>query len=493
MIRPSAPKRSKLRHRSCLASLARLAPLALAGATFAGVLATPGEAQASGYLTARFGSDYGTPAVPNTYAVYFNPAALGGTKGTTITGDVSVLLRWASYNRPYEALSPQTSDINNVDYQNANVGRANLLNLLALPFVGVNTDFGGSKILRGGFAVYVPFGGLAQWDRREYTANTPGTRDGVSRWHNISGQILAVYNTFALAAVIPDTGLSIGASVSPVIHHVATVRARNVNGSDDTFNKQGGLEEGRSYLDATGVNLAASFGVYYEPNKDLRFGLAYLSQPGFGDTRISGTLKAQSGASSQTNDKIDFLQSYPDVIRFGTQVQVTKDLDIKSDFEFVRWNVFKRQCVVKEGQDCNVADDGRDMSGGSVILNIPRNWNNAVGFRAGPGYKLNESTELFGSLGFTTPAVPKETIDASTIDAFRIYATLGARFELSKNLALGASYNHIYFATVKTNGANNQDLKDHPGGDYNVSRSPSADGTYKSQIGFLNANVAYTF
>ncbi len=486
MIRPS------------LRSLARrpslpLRAAALAALTCAALVAAPRDAEASGYLTARFGSDYGTPAVPNTYSIYFNPAALGGTKGTTLTGDVSVLLRWASYSRPYEALSPQTSDVFSQDYQAANTGRGNLLNLLALPYLGVNTDFGGSKYLRGGFAVYVPFGGLATWDRRDPVANTPGTRDGVQRWHNISGQILAIYNTFAFAVVLPK-GLSIGASVSPVIHHVATVRARNVDGSDDTFNRGGSLVEGRSYLDATGVNLAASAGLYYEPNEDLRFGLSYISQPGFGDTKINGTLRAQSGAQTETNpEKISFIQTYPDVIRFGTQARISEKWGIKGDFEFVRWNVFKRQCVVKEGENCDVADDGRDLSGGRVILNVPRNWDNAIGLRVGPDYRLTESTELFGSLGITTPAVPKETIDASTIDAFRVYATIGARVALTKQLVLGASYNHIYFADVDTKGRSIQNIPGQTSGDYNVSRSPSADGTYKSQIGFANLNVAYTF
>jgi long-chain fatty acid transport protein len=489
MLGPRLPARTRSLRRS--RSAVALAPLALAGLAATAVLASPRDAEASGYLAGRFGSDYGTPAVANTYAIYFNPAALGGTKGTTITGDLSLTLRWASYKRSDDALSPQTSDRNDPNYVAANTGKANLLNLLALPFAGVNTDFG-TDWLRGGFAVYVPFGGLATWDKQSTVGNTPGSVDGPARWHNISGQILAVYNTFAVAAKVGH-GLSVGASVSPVIHHVATIRARNVNGSDDTFNKQGGLEEGRSYLEATGVNLAASFGVYYEPTEKLRFGLAYLSQPGFGDTRISGTLRAQSGAQSETNDPIDFIQTYPDIVRFGTNAILNEKWDLKADFEFVRWNVFKRQCIVKKGQPCDVADDGRDLSNGKVILNIPRNWNNAIGVRVGPGYKLTEHTELFGSLGITTPAVPKETIDASTIDAFRVYATAGARFELSQHVAVGVSYNHIYFATVDTKGANNQDLQNQPGGDYNVSRSPSADGTYKSQIGMVNANFAYTF
>lgn len=480
---------SRFSRRSCVASCIGFAVLC-------GVVGAPSDAQASGYLTARFGADHGTPAQPNTFAVYFNPAALGGTKGTTITGDASILLRFAQYTRTPDALSPSNqAHLQDPSYVQANTGEANLTNLLALPFVGVNTDFG-TQNLRAGYAAYIPFGGLATWDRTKGVPGSPGSTDGVQRWHNISGQILAIYNTFAVAYRFHPR-FSVGASVSPVIHHVGTVRARNSDGSDDTF-RGAELVEGRSYLDATGLNLAASFGVYLEPTDDLRLGLAYLSQPGFGETRMSGTLQTKLGTTPQTKEDIDFLQTYPDIIRFGADWRASKQLALRGDFEFARWSVFERQCVVKPDQKCNVASDGRDLSGGKVILNVPRNWDNAIGVRVGPGYWLNERTELFGSLGLTTPAVPKETIDASTIDSQRLYFTLGAKYEFSKHFALAGSYNHIYFFNVNTNGKNDQNITAHPanqagGGDYNASRSPSADGRYRSQIGFVNVNVAYTF
>lgn len=428
----------------------------------------------------------------NTYAIYFNPAALGGTTGTTITGDVSLLLRWAEYKRGADALSPSNEDLrNDPDYVRANTGKANLLNLLALPFLGVNTDFGGSKYFRAGYAVYVPFGGLATWDRNENAhSNTPGTVDRVQRWHNISGQILAIYNSFAFAVKVHPR-LSLGFNVSPIIHTVGTVRARNPNGSDDTV-VNGTLSEGRSLLEASGVNIGAALGAYWEPTDRLRFGLSYTSQPGFGTTNMSGELKTQLGAGAPGTTKIDFSQTYPDIIRFGVAGKATEKLEIRGDFEFVRWSVFDKQCVVQAGTECDAADDGRVPPGSGIILNIPRRWNNAVGFRAGPAYQLNDSVELFGSLGITTPAVPKETIDASTIDSTRLYGTVGARFALSKHFALAASYNHIYFFDVNTRGANDQNLVGKPA-DYTPSRSPSADGRYRSQIGFMNLNVAYTF
>jgi long-chain fatty acid transport protein len=176
-------------------------------------------------------------------------------------------------------------------------------------------------------------------------------------------------------------------------------------------------------------------------------------------------------------------------------------LELRGDFEFVRWSVFKRQCVVERGAKCAVADDGRrddTPEGQRVTLNVPRNWDNAIGVRAGPGYWINDKLEAFGSAGLTTPAVPKETIDASTIDALRLYLTAGMRYEFSKHFALAGSYNHIYFFPVDTNGRSIQNIPAHPasspeGGLYNASRSPSADGKYRSQIGFVNINVAYTF
>lgn len=474
---------------------------ALGVVAFGATLFATSDASASGYLAARFGADQGTPATPNTFAVYYNPAALGGTTGTTITGDISVIVRSASYQRPAGALSPSSpGQLQDEEYRKHNVGKATLLNLLALPFVGINTDFGGSKLFRAGYAFYIPFGGLATWDRKNQIGAAPGTTDGPQRWHNISGQILAIYNTAAFAVKVHPR-FTIGANVSAIIHNVATVRARNGDGSDDTVTP-GGLVEGRSLLEAHGFNMSAALGVYWEPTDRWRFGASYTSQPGFGETKMSGTLETQiAGANPGKPDKIDFLQSYPDIVRVGASFKATDRLELKGDIEYVRWSVLDRQCVVKAGTSCDVSSDGKAPVGSAnVILNVPRKWKDAFGVRLGPSYAVTDELEIFGSAAFTTPAVPKETIDASTIDAYRLYGTIGARYLFSRHFALAASYNHIYFFQVKTEGKSIQNIKEHPasdvagqGGQYNASRSPSADGTYNSQIGFVNVNAAYTF
>lgn len=478
---PSGEVRSSMSKRS---QIFRLLPLGLVAA--AAVLA-PSTAHASGYLAARFGSDYGTPAMANPYAIYFNPAAMGGTTGTQLTGDLSLLIRHASYTRPASALSPNASKPTDANYAASNTGTSKLNNLIGLPFLGVTSDLG-TKNFRAGYAFYIPFGGQASWDKRDgLNSSLPGAVDGPQRWHNISGIIVAAYNTFAASYTIPSARLSFGASVSPIIHHVSTVRARNSDGSDDT-NAGSTNIEGRSLIQATGVNLGAAAGVYWEaiPNR-LNLGLSYTSQPGFGETRMKGTLSTRLGTQpGVSKSDIDFLQEYPDIVRFGSVLKISEKADLRADFEYVRWSTFKNQCVVARGKDCNVNAAG-GQSGNDVIINIPRNWKDAVGFRIGPGYKVAEKTDIFGSLGFTTPAVPKSTIDSSTIDAFRIYIAAGVRHEISKHVALAGSYNHIAFLNVDSTNEAQQFKFQAP------SKSPSGGGIYKSQVGLINVNVTYSF
>jgi long-chain fatty acid transport protein len=475
----------KTRRMSSMASV--LAPGLALSAAFA-ISLSGRDAHASGYLTARFGADHGNPAMANGYALYFNPVALGGTKGTTITGDLTLAIRWASYERSEYALSPTSVSRTDPAYVQANTGKASLLNALPLPFASIHTDFG-SDHYRAGYAFYIPFGGAANWDRSGASANptVAGAVDGPQRWHNISGVLLAMYNTFAVAYT--RGGWSLGVSVSPIIHSIETTRARNIDGSDDTSTSDGQLVEGRNFLKASGVNIGMAFGLYYEPeDKNFSLGLSYTSQPGFGETRMSGEVQqAFSNSPPGGTIKRDFVQSYPDIIRLGGVQKFGKKVELRSDLEYVRWRHFDKQCVVEPGTNCDNAT--ASPSPGNITLNIQRNWKDSIGLRAGPAWHASENLELFASGAITTPAVPKSTIDASTIDSVRFYGTLGGKYDFSQHFSLAASYNHIYFIPVTTDGASSQQSY----GKASASQAPKAEGTYKSQVGLINLNASYTF
>ena len=474
----------------------RRRPLFVAASTASLLLANSGDAAASGYLTARFGADHGTPAMATPYAVYFNPAAMGGMgSGSQLVLDGSLALRQVTYSRTPAALSPSGPEASeNPLYRATNTGDARLFNALALPYAGFVTGLG-TRDLRLGAALYVPFGGIAFWDktsRFEGNQAAPGGVDGPQRWHNINGQILAGYTTLAVSYTLPGTRISLGLSGSLVTHHVSTVRARNADGSDDINTPAGALKEGRSLLDVWGFNAAMSAGVYWEVDeaRRLRIGVSYLSQPGFGTTRMPGYLKQQFGTDpsvAQKNDA-DLLLDYPDIIRFGIAARVSRAVELRADAEYVRWSTFKRQCVTKPGAECTVDDTGRDTSPtGNVVLNIPRNFKDAIGLRFGPAYFVDDRTEIFASLGVTTAAMSPQYIDPSAIDATRLYVTLGGRYTLSDHWALAMSANYIGFAQVDTKGRSEFYRFASP------STSPSADGVYTSALFLLNANLTYSF
>lgn len=494
---------SPLAARLARGSRRRLARGGVAAVAALGLLGFASEARASGYLTARYGSDMGTPATPNAYAVYYNPAAMGGTHGTNLIIDASVVARFASYERA--ATAPSADCQKDPDCVAANTGKGTLKNLLALPYIGATTDLG-TKDFRLGLAGYIPYGGMATWDKKGGVQGIPGSTDGPQRWHTISGTILAMHATLAASYTLP-ANLSLGASVSGIYHTVGTVRARNADDGDVVRGPDGSLTEGRSYLKANAFNVGATFGLYWAPEKTgsraldhrLKLGVSYTSQPGFGETRMAGELTQVLGSGVAGDiQKIDFLQTYPDIIRFGAAYKLPGDKwELKADVDFVRWSVFDRQCVVLAGKNCNIdsatggpagANDAEKAANSrDVVLNLKRDWQNAVGFRAGPSYFLSPEVELFGSLGFSTSAVPKATIDANTIDSFRIYAAAGLRYELSKRLTLAGSYNHIFFMPVDNTGVSVYAKNLQP------SRSPSAEGKYSSTIGMLNANATLSF
>ena len=458
---------------------------------------TPRIADASGFLTAKFGADHGNPMTGNAYAVYFNPAALGGLRAGMLTLDASIAYRTVDYYRSEGALTPSTSQLKGDPlYRDTNSGASHLGNFAVGPFAGAASNFGTSW-LAVGFASYVPFGGAASWDQNKKflgNAAAPGGVDGSQRWQSISGSAISWYNTLALAITVPTARVSFGASASYIRHTLSTVRARNLDGFDDIRDRNGGLIEGRTLLEASGSNVGLAFGLYWEPLEDrsLRLGASYTTRPAFGQMRLPGTIKTQFG-NQQVDQKfdVDFLQTYPDIVRFGAAWRPNGDVELRADVEYARWSAFERQCVVLRGKACNLAPDGsvnyERSNPNDVIQSVPRNWHDAVGVRVGASTWTNRETEIFLSGGIDTSAVPIETIDATFPDSFKVAGTVGVRRLVTRYLSLAASYNQVYYLPVETSGKSILGKQQYP------SRSPSADGRYEQQIVFLNVNATYIF
>jgi long-chain fatty acid transport protein len=456
------------------------------------------SAKASGFLVARFGADHGHPAVAAPFAIYFNPAAIRGAKGTQLAIDAAIAYRHLKYTRSTEGLSPtidgatgQSTQAAFPGYAASNTGTNSINNILGIPFLGITSDLG-TDFMSIGFATYVPFGGMAKWGKNDNfkgSITTPGGVDGPQRWHNISGMILSVYNTAALAFTIPNTGFSIGVNGSLVYHRVATIRARIGSGNDNTNNTDGTVAEGRSFVNTHGINFAAGIGLYYKPTEHLAFGLSYSGRPGFGETRLSGTLENRLPPSTVTaKQDIDLTHTLPDVIRLGASIGINKQTEVRFDAEYVTWSVFKQQCIVQRGASCKLDTKTGAYLEGDIVQGIVRDWHDGWGLRASVSRFLKEdqNTELFGSMGVDSSPVPITTLDPSLFDSFKLLGTIGVRQRLNKTVALAGSYNLVYFLPIDTKG---QVISDQ----LSPSRTPSSDGKYSSDIHFININATFQF
>jgi long-chain fatty acid transport protein len=464
----------------------------------AGTLLVPASLHAGGFMVARFGGEHGNPMASNPTSIYYNPAGLAGIKGTDIYLEGLYALRSLSYDRPAGAIDRQGAS---ADYIAADSGKGQLTNLIVSPFLGVATDFGVDN-LGVGIAFFTPFGGQAIFDKNDTYKNSsqfPGAYDGAQRWQDIEGTIRSSYISVGAAYKLPF-GLSVGLSASAVLSVINDIRAYNPDGSDDltVSSTDGTTKEGRGWIDVSNVTLALGVGVLYSPPDlpELKIGLSYQSQPGFGKNTLKGQIKLKLGASPITvfpDGAVE--QSLPDVIRLGVSYKATKELELNLWGQFERWSTFKSQCVVNAGAPyaCAIDDRGQTQASAIVISNIPRAWNNSVAVHGSGFYQLNDELELGGGLSFTQSAVPDASLDAAlpdfnelAINVAGTYALLDGKLKLTLGFTQFIFLSRTLDPQPRTGGVRQAPYT-------SPTRQADNSGTYKQSVSLLTAGVGYSF
>jgi long-chain fatty acid transport protein len=463
-------------------------------------------AAAGGFATARFGGEHGHPATDHPTALYFNPAGLALGTGTRMYLEGLFAYRSASYDRPAGAvdnvLEDGTTGSGTPDSAiNANAGRAELGNLLASPFFGIVSDLG-IENLGVGAGVYVPFGGSATWDQNlSYVGDEqyPGAVDGVQRWWNIEGTQKSLYGTVAAAYRIPGANLSIGAGANLVRTEVETVRARTALGTDDLMAGTDTIIEGRSYLEVSGNTMSVSGGLAWQPVEVLTIGASYQSQPGFGEHSLEGVLINKFGTTPETENEVVLRQSLPDVFRLGFRWLAAPRVELRASGDYTRWSAYDNQCLLDardpDAKCAFMADGSVDTAAGGagIVLNIPRNYRDTYGVRAGGSYWTRPNLELFGGAAYDSNAVPDETIDAALMDMDKLIGTLGLRYGFMREaLTLSAAFTQVVYLD-RTVDPRDRDADGNPIAMSSPSRNPDGAGTYKQAVSLLTIGLQYAF
>lgn len=437
------------------------------GALWVASVAAPREAFASGISVARFGGEHGHPTTTNATAIFYNPAGIGMSEDTHLFLDVSLAWRKVSYK--HDAVASDDTSV-----PGANDGTGKLFNVLASPMVGVTTKLG-DLALGAGF--YVPYGGQSVWDKNDDFKDDPayaGPYDGVQRWYVMEGIIRSSFITLAGAYHIKPARLSVGLSGNLILSTVDTIRAKTTSGNNDLDT------EGRAYLHTTGVDWSLGVGALYEAMpKQLWLGASYQSRPNLSGMKdLEGNQRTllvnANGTFSESDVPATLSHDLPDVIRVGGRYRPVPDMEVRLFGDYTRWSVLERHVVKNTDND-------------TFLLDQERNWKDTFGVRAGVSKWVSKPLEVYGGAGFSSNAVPDETLEPALPDWDAISFTAGGRYEIVDKLFASLSYTQLVYLPRDTNGKNTLTEPSR------AVPNPDAGGKYKQAVGVVNLNVDFSF
>ena len=413
------------------------------GAAFAAAFAVAADARANPLSLARFGGLAGDAVHDGAYALYWNPAALA-QPGWSAGLDLQLIARQASYDR--DAL------LNNVpDSEVAvNAGLATISTFGAVP--SVMGRFGRAWRgfdIGGGAGVFVENGGSASWDKNlAAPAGFPGAVDGPQRWASISAQLLLVDLALGVAARHRRSGLSIGFTPMLVVGSFSTVRARNIDQSEDLVDAQGNPKEGRAYFDGSGVGFSAIVGVRWDHPRGWAVGATY--QRG-ARVDLTGDLRVAFGSQAPSSERARLRLPIADMVRVSAALPLTRWLVLRPTFEWALWSTLKEHVF-------------SSASDGTPLFVIPRNYHDLIAGRVRAEARVSPRWLVMLGVGAERGPTPSSTMEPGFGEASNIDVGAGARVALSHRVDLSASFIYQYFLPLTVE---------------NSAQKPTTNGTYR--------------
>jgi long-chain fatty acid transport protein len=279
----------------------------------------------------------------------------------------------------------------------------------------------------------------------------------------------------------------VGVAGNLILSSVSFSQAKNTNGLGVPDTQR----EGRASLDVSGVTGSFAAGLMFEavPQR-LWLAASYQSQPNLGPQTMDGTLTvtqpyAKPPGSLTTN--VAFTQALPDVVRAGVRWKALDDVELRLFGDYTRWSVNRTQCLALKGYACAIHPDGSDASGGGVVSNYRRDWNDTFGIHVGGSYWVKPTIEVFGGTGFETAAAPDATLEPGLADANNVLVSGGARLFLFDWFYLAASYTQLVFLDRDNTGKSTLASAAAP------TQQQDGGGKYTQWAGFFDLNVEKQF
>jgi len=274
--------------------------------------------------------------------------------------------------------------------------------------------------------------------------------------------------------------------VSPGPGQNSPVAAIAMGAPNATFGTPGyatpGAWDGQAGLKGSGWGYGWKAGVIFQPNQDLRIGLAYsaaMTMTLKGDASFSypaamppTDLAALTGAGLRNGQGQADL-ALPATASLGFDWKASPTFALQGEVARTTWSRFKE---LRVKFDTGLADSVTDEG-----------WNDTTFVSLGGTWKLNQDWVFRAGLGFDKSAVDDAHRTPRIPDNDRKWVSFGASYTISKKVSVDVGYSRLLIGDGKvmlTSGTT--------AADPNLTRG-NLDGTIQAAINILGASLRYSF
>lgn len=423
-----------------------LAAIALTGLMV--VLLIPETARAQGFgvyeqgscVMARAGAGVATTC-NDASDIFFNPAALTGTNGTTISLGTTLIAAGGSFT---DDITRQTTDLQNSP----------------IPAPHLYASYSVSPDLAVGLGVFVPYGLATEWDR---------TFDGAFEGYDNS--VESIYIQPTVSYQLTDR-ISIGGGPTVVIgnvelNQVADLSSVPLPGSEITFGEIGvpfHTAFADSKLEGSGATgFGGHLGVQVKATDRIRLGARFLTpvkldyegtatfeqietgiptipplndilgQPVTIFPTLDALLANQFNPSNEdalfVEQDIETSLTMPAQLVLGMSVDATDRLTLMADYQWTSWSDFDEITLEFEREE--------------LTQTRQENYGNTNAVRLGAEYVITDAVTLRGGYLFNQAAAPDEVVTPLLPEDDRNHVTLGVGWQTTDFLQLNAAYQYL--------------------------------------------------
>jgi long-chain fatty acid transport protein len=387
-------------------------------------------------------------------AIYFNPAGLAFQSGINVLGGVNFILPSTKFKDLAGVESSTKSQV---------FTPVNLYGTYQL-----NDQF------VVGLGVFNPFGLGTDW-------GSPWEGD----LYAVKSTIVTWYINPTVAYKINDQ-LSVGVGVSYIIgkvtfgYRVPTygIVVTPIPGAPYKAPVPASATKGDVNLDASATGIGFNVGVIYKPVDKLSLGLSFRSETKLDFSGTANFTNMQALAPYFPGGDGKATLPMPMNIYAGAAYDVSSNLTLEADFQYVGWSDYKELAVTLPSGPLFPFPPPPISFGSIPLQKSPapgvKNWNDGYLLRGGAEYKMDSQVTLRGGLILDLTPQPPSKAEPMLPDGDRVDICLGGSYKISDNFSVDASYMLVLF--METN-----------------AKSSELPGTYNSNAHIISVNLGYSF